>query len=228
MHCHAIPTLPPRRATHEKPTKMFLPRPSHITALFLLITTPLSTTLSLPPSPHHPSNINLPNNPNFRLTIAAAVHDIHRLYPAACLARIECTTHHGPTLTPFGLTDLRLFFSNLSPQRPRHTTVLLSSKPSATAWGQWAPLQYISEPRPRTESGLGDILTSDILQTVRLLREAGQHGRFDSVDVVREEGMTEVWWVFQMSAHDEGWVWVGDESGQVVVEGNEDRRVSLE
>lgn len=48
------------------------------------------------------------------------------------------------------------------------------------------------------------------------------------MDVVREEGMTEVWWVFQMSAHDEGWVWVGDESGQVVVEGNEDRRVSLE
>ena len=57
-----------------------------------------------------------------------------------------------------------------------------------------------------------------MLQVVRLMRGAGQHGMFDAVEVVREEGMMEDWWIFQMSADDEGWVWVGDESGRVMIE----------
>ena len=69
------------------------------------------------------------------------------------------------------------------------------------------------------ESGLGNVLVSDILQVVRLMRGAGQQGMFDALEVVREEGMREVWWIFRMSADGEGgWVWVGDESGRVLVE----------
>lgn len=43
-------------------------------------------------------------------------------------------------------------------------------------------------------------------------------GAFDGVDLIREEGMTEVWWNWQMSGRGTGWVWVGDESGEVVIE----------
>lgn len=201
---------------------MFLPSPSYITAFLFLTTISLSSALSLPLNRTHPplhhSNLTSPNDLTFRITIAAAVHYIHNLHPAARLTRIECTSPHYSTSTPYDLTDLRLFFRNPSPQRSGRSTILLASRPSATVWGQWASPQYISEPRPREENGLGNVLTSDMLQVVRLMRGAGQHGMFDAVEVVREEGMMEDWWIFQMSADDEGWVWVGDESGRVMIE----------
>lgn len=51
-----------------------------------------------------------------------------------------------------------------------------------------------------------------------MMRAAGQTSKFYAVDVLREEGMTEAWWSFQMSGRGSGWVWVGDESGRVEVE----------
>ncbi|KAG6989935.1 hypothetical protein G7Y79_00061g093220 [Physcia stellaris] len=195
---------------------MFLPSPRYITAFLLLSTLSVSSALSLPRNRH--SNLTSPNDLSFRITIAAAVHYIHTLYPSAYLTRIECTSPHYSTLTPYDLTDLSLFFRNPSPQRSDHSTILLASRPSAPVWGQWASPQYIPQPRPQEEIGLGNTLTSDILQIVRLMRQAGQHGMFDAVEVVREQGMREDWWIFQMSADDEGWVWVGDESGRVMIE----------
>lgn len=44
------------------------------------------------------------------------------------------------------------------------------------------------------------------------MREAGQERRFRAVDVVREVGMQEVMWNWQMSGSGSKWVWVGDES----------------
>ena len=67
--------------------------------------------------------------------------------------------------------------------------------------------------------GLGDVLTSDILQVVEDMRRAGLDGTFRACDVVREEGMTEVRWQFQMSGMGNiGWIIVGDESGTVEIE----------
>lgn len=45
-------------------------------------------------------------------------------------------------------------------------------------------------PRPNTELALRDIFTKVVTEVGR----AGQYGNFDAVDLVREEGMTEVWW----------------------------------
>ncbi|KAL8690683.1 MAG: hypothetical protein Q9218_003928 [Villophora microphyllina] len=161
------------------------------------------------------------SNPlTFRLTLAAAVRMVHQQVPAAQLNRIECTSRNGPLLDPKGLTDVRLFFTNPSPVYP---SLLLHSHPATTTWGQWAPLQYLHGRRPNTELALGDILTSDIQQVVATMSIAGQGGRFDAVDIVREEGMTEVWWQFQMSGRGTGWVWVGDESGRVIVEDQDGR-----
>ena len=54
------------------------------------------------------------------------------------------------------------------------------------------------------------------------MREAGQRGPFEAVDVIREEGMNEAWWNWQMSGRRTGWVWVGDESGMVEPEEEEE------
>ena len=76
--------------------------------------------------------------------------------------------------------------------------------------------------------GLGDVLTSDILQVVAAIRNAGYMEKFKAVDIVRDVGMTEVWWMFQMSGNaGPGWVWVGDVSGRIEAEenGRRERRV---
>ena len=58
------------------------------------------------------------------------------------------------------------------------------------------------------------------------MRQAGQDGSFRAVDVVKEDGMTEAWWQFQMSTRGQGWVLVGDESGRVEVEPEGTRNTS--
>ncbi|KAL8893998.1 MAG: hypothetical protein Q9192_004720 [Flavoplaca navasiana] len=175
--------------------------------------------LSKPVSP--PSKTSYPtlNDLTFRQQVARAVGSIQAAYPGAQLHRIECTSTRGPLRTPLGLVDVRLFFANPS-RRPGRQAILLSSRSGALAWGQWGRPQYLPDPRPDSEKPLGDVLTSDIVQVVQRMRQAGQQGAFRAVDVVKEEGMTEVWWQFQMSSRNEGWVWVGDESGRVMVEAN--------
>ncbi|KAL9634162.1 MAG: hypothetical protein Q9204_003105 [Flavoplaca sp. TL-2023a] len=177
--------------------------------------------LSNPHSP--PSRASYPtlNGLTFRQQVARAVGSIQAAYPGAQLHRIESTSTRGPLRTPLGLVDVRLFFANPS-RRPDRQAILLSSRPGALGWGQWSRPQYLPDPRPDSEKPLGDVLTSDIVQVVQRMRQAGQQGAFRAVDVVKEEGMTEVWWQFQMSSRNEGWVWVGDESGRVVVEENDE------
>ncbi|KAL8777053.1 MAG: hypothetical protein Q9213_008025 [Squamulea squamosa] len=164
---------------------------------------------------------------NFRLTIAAAVRSVQVQYPHAQLNRIEATSISGPLHNPRGLTDLRLFFAD--PSSLFSPAILLKSKPHATAWGQWDAPQVLREYRPRKELELGDILTSDIVEVVVTMVRAGQLAPFVAVDVVKEQGMTEAWWQFQMSGRGQGWVWVGDESGRVEVERHGTReRVALQ
>lgn len=107
------------------------------------------------------------------------------------------------------MTDISLFFS-VAP----HVSIRVLSRSHATRWCQWARPEVVPEERPESELGLGDVLTSDILQVVGLMEDAGYGAGFDALDVVREEGMTEVRWMFQMEGL-EGSVWVGDESGEV-------------
>ncbi|KAI4281379.1 MAG: hypothetical protein L6R38_003740 [Xanthoria sp. 2 TBL-2021] len=184
-----------------------------ITFLFLLVSISVSSPATLPINAADP----IANAITFRLLIARAVGGIQAAYPGAQLNRIECTSTRGPLRTPPGLVDVRLFFANPSPV-PGRRAILLSSRPRALEWGQWARPYYLPDPRPATELGLGDILTSDIMQVFQRMRQAGQDGPFRAVDVIKEEGMNEVWWQFQMSTRGQGWVWVGDESGRVEVD----------
>ncbi|KAI4181797.1 MAG: hypothetical protein L6R41_006400 [Letrouitia leprolyta] len=167
-----------------------------------------------------------PINRNFRLTMARAVRTVQEHVPGAQLHRIECTSAQGPTLRPSALTDIRLFFA--SPLQ-MHPSLILRSHPDATLWGQWLPLEYSYASRPLAERPIGDILTSDITHVVQEMAAAGQGPgvgmKFDAVDIVRDEGMTEVWWTFQIRQRvapgrslGKRWVWVGDESGTVEVE----------
>ncbi|KAL8644117.1 MAG: hypothetical protein Q9226_007926, partial [Calogaya cf. arnoldii] len=132
---------------------------SLMTVFLLFITTWLSTPLALPAIPIHPST----NEITFRQHIAHAVRGIQAAYPGAQLNRIECTSTRGPLRDPLGLVDIRLFFANPSPD-PTRQAILLSSQPRALEWGRWARPHYLPTPRPNTELGLGDVLTSDILQ----------------------------------------------------------------
>ncbi|KAL8837386.1 MAG: hypothetical protein Q9176_005691 [Flavoplaca citrina] len=190
---------------------------SFIIASFLFAILAFSNPLSPPSSASYPAL----NELTFRHQVARAVSSIQAAYPGAQLHRIECTSTRGPLRTPLGLVDVRLFFANPS-RTPGRQAILLSSQPGALAWGQWGRPQYLPDPRPGAERPLGDVLTSDIVQVVQRMRQAGQQGAFRAVDVVKEEGMTEVWWQFQMSSRNKGWVWVGDESGRVMVEGNDE------
>lgn len=195
--------------------------PSLVTTVLLLVSISLSSPLTLPVNDPNPNG----NDITFRLHIARAVGVIQAAHPGAQLNRIECTSTLGPLRTPLGLVDVRLFFANPSPV-PGRQAILLSSRPRALEWGQWARPHYLPDPRPHTESGLGDVLTSDILQVFRRMRQAGQDGSFRAVDVVKEDGMTEAWWQFQMSTRGQGWVLVGDESGRVEVEPEGTRNTS--
>ena len=194
--------------------------PSLITTV-LLLSISLSSSLTLPINAADPNA----NAITFRLHIARAVGVIQAAHPGAQLNRIECTSTRGPLRTPLGLVDVRLFFANPSPVLGRQA-ILLSSRPRALEWGQWARPHYLPDPRPHTESGLGDLLASDILQVFRRMRQAGQDGSFRAVDVVKEDGMTEAWWQFQMGTRGQGWVLVGDESGRVEVEPEGTRNTS--
>ncbi|KAI4222543.1 MAG: hypothetical protein LQ349_007613 [Xanthoria aureola] len=187
--------------------------PSLITTVLLLVSISLSSSLTLPINAADPNA----NAITFRLHIARAVGVIQAAHPGAQLNRIECTSTHGPLRTPLGLVDVRLFFANPSPVLGRQA-IFLSSRPRALEWGQWSRPHYLPDPRPHTESGLGDVLTSDILQVSLKMRQAGQDGSFRAVDVVKEDGMTEAWWQFLMAARGQGWVLVGDESGRVELE----------
>lgn len=189
------------------------PYRSLIITFLLLFSLSVSSPITLPINAADP----IANAITFRLHIARAVGGIQAAYPGAQLNRIECTSTRGPLRTPLGLVDVRLFFANTSPV-PDRRAILLSSRPRALEWGQWARPHYLPDPRPATELGLGDILTSDIMQVFRKMRQAGQDGAFRAVDVIKEEGMNEVWWQFQMSTRGQGWVWVGDESGRVEAE----------
>lgn len=60
-------------------------------------------------------------------------------------------------------------------------------------------------------------LRTDIVAVVDKLQQAGHKGRFDAVDVIRERGSEENWWEFQMSRRGAVNIWVGDETGRVVV-----------
>ncbi|KAL8940272.1 MAG: hypothetical protein Q9211_002356 [Gyalolechia sp. 1 TL-2023] len=184
--------------------------PTAISGLALLATDQ-STTPASQTKPH-------PNAATFRITVARAVQRIQRSWPGASLHRIELKSRTGPIRNPLLLVDVRLFFAlpagNLHPP-----SLLLASQTDATEWGQWSPPQYLRDARPEAEMGLGDVLTSDILQAVEAMRRDRQVGRFRACDVVREEGMTEVWWQFQMAGlSDIGWILVGDVSGMVEVE----------
>ncbi|KAL8773765.1 MAG: hypothetical protein Q9209_001533 [Squamulea sp. 1 TL-2023] len=107
-------------------------------------------------------------------------------------------------------------FASLSPQ-PFIPFSYSTHTPDSTA-SKWEAPQVLHQRRPLKELELGDILSSDIVQVVGTMRRAGQLAPFDAVDVVREQGMTEVWWQFQMCGRGQGWVWIGDESGRVEVE----------
>ncbi|KAI4231886.1 MAG: hypothetical protein L6R40_007600 [Gallowayella cf. fulva] len=189
------------------------PYPSLVITFLFLVAISASSPLALPVDVTDPHA----NAVTFRLTVARAVRVIQAAWPGAQLNRIECTSTHGPIRTALGLIDVRLFFANPA-GIPGRQAIVLTSRPNALAWGQWSTPHYLPDPRPDTEMGLGDVLTSDVLQVVRQMRQAGHLGRFRAVDVVREEGMTEAWWEFKMSPRDSGWVLVGDESWTVEVE----------
>ena len=218
IHIHALPhifsseTVPGRKP----PPRNMSPLQSFIIASFLFAILAFSNPLSPPSRASYPAL----NELTFRQQVARALGSIQAAYPGAELHRIECTSTRGPLRTPLGLVDVRLFFANPS-RRPDRRAILLSSQSGALAWGQWDRPQYLPDPRPGAERPLGDVLTSDIVQVVQRTRQAGQQGSFRAVDVVKEEGMTEVWWQFQMSSRNEGWAWVGDESGRVMVENGE-------
>lgn len=203
--------------------RMLSCRVSHSLALLFLTITLISGTAAriLPINLAHSHTgleVNSSNILSFRRTMAAAVLFIHETNPHAQLNRIEATSPRGPTLNSESLTDISLYFALPSPPSPFHippSTIRLASRPDATVWGEWQPLQYLPDQRPPSEQGLGDILTSDIEQVLMAMRNAGERGSFEALDIVREEGMTEVWWQWQMSSSRKGWVWVGDESGNV-------------
>ncbi|CAF9937463.1 MAG: hypothetical protein HETSPECPRED_000548 [Heterodermia speciosa] len=183
--------------------------------LFLpIFQTPHPTTALTLPLPHNHTTTPTPNSLTFRLTMATAVRRVQHMHPSARPHRIECTTSHGtPTLLAHELTDIRLWFSLPAPNPDDDpSTILLLSRSDASAWGQWDLPRYIPQPLPPSELGIGDILTSDIAQVLEAMREAGQERRFRAVDVVREVGMQEVMWNWQMSGSGSKWVWVGDES----------------
>lgn len=199
---------------------MSIPHSPTIYLLLLLLTIPfsLSNPVALPAN-----NLqNLRANPlTFRQIIAQAVHMIQEANPSAQLNRIELTSVHGPIHNPLQLIDIRLFFANPSPT-PGEQAILLASRPRALAWGQWEQPHFLPDPRPRTELGLGNILTTDIMQVIRKMEVAGFRNRFRAVDVVREEGMQEVFWQVKLSPRGSGWVLVGDQSGEVEFEDEPD------
>ncbi|KAL9594266.1 MAG: hypothetical protein Q9219_007129 [cf. Caloplaca sp. 3 TL-2023] len=201
---------------------MLFPSQVCIVLFLLTLTNCLPNSIAVRNEPTNPPNDTLQDPSTFRLILAAAVRRVRRDYPIARLHRIECTSPRGPIRDPRRMTDIRLFFA--LPGSAHFPALMLPSKPRASAWGQWAPIEFLLDARPPSELGLGDILTSDILPVVATMRQAGQYALFESIDIVKEVGMTEVWWQFQMRGQGADWVWVGDESGTVEVEeGKEDR-----
>lgn len=167
-----LPRNPCFYPTHNNWPPMFF-HLTHRLALSLCFIVSLSTarTLPLPIPLNLTQSLGLPfyhtlRNPELTLRriLAYAVRSIQQDHPHAQLTKIQCTSPIGPTVSPTALTDIRLFFRNSRSPTSR-STIVLCSAPHATAWGEWSEPQYLPEPRPDTELGLGDILASDIMQT---------------------------------------------------------------
>ncbi|KAL8969057.1 MAG: hypothetical protein Q9183_002174, partial [Haloplaca sp. 2 TL-2023] len=145
-----------------------------LTSLILLtLITPI-TALALPPLTSIAAQFLDPhtNNKSLRTILAQTVESIQRAWPGATLNKVQLTSQTGPVQRPLFLSDIRLFFA-LPAGNPHGRALLLASRPDATAWEQWGRPQYLSDPRPAEELGLGDVLASDILLVVATIRNAG-------------------------------------------------------